>query len=64
MAGTESPNASNCGPWEDLLWGAHIGELPKADHGQAVGVVGHILHGVAHQNDGGMLGFAVGFNVL
>ena len=34
-----------------------------AHHHQAVGQPGHVLHGVADDDDGGVVGLAIGFDV-
>ena len=48
---------------KDLSRGSRIGKGPLADHHQPVSQSGHILHGMADKDNGGVVGLPVGLNI-
>ena len=48
---------------KDLPRGPHIGKGPLTDHHQPVSQSGHILHGMADKDNGGVVGLPVGLNI-
>ena len=58
--GTPSPIFSSSSPWRKTSRGGALeGNFPVVDGHQPVHRPGHLLHGVGHQDDGGVVGLVV-----